>query len=90
MSDLPVPTQSETSPLDEAKADSLEDLFNKDPLHLTEQDLERTVAYFRQARTTFLAQDATKVPKSAKGKASPAPVKKDMDVKLTADDLDLD
>ena len=85
MSDLP----DQTSPLDEADAKSLEELFNKDPLHLTEQDLHQTVLYFRKARETFLKQDAAKVPRGAKN--NPNPVKKvDLDAKLTIDDLELD
>ena len=78
----------ESSPLDEAKPESLEDLFNKDPLKLTEQDLVRTVEYFRAARQTFLKQDAAKIPRGAKNKA--APVKQALDQKLTIDDLELD
>ncbi len=78
------------SPLDEATPDSIEDIFNKDPLKLTEQDLVATVEYFRRARETFLKQDAAKVPRSAKGKgASTGVPKQALDAKLTLDDLDL-
>ena len=82
-------SDTETSPLDEALPSSLEDLFNKDPLDLTEQDLVLTVAYFRKARETFLKADAAKVPRSAKGKAAPAPAKVALDNTMTLDDLDL-
>lgn len=74
------------SPLQEAAPDSLEDIFNKDPLKLTEQDIDATIAYFRNARGTFLKNEAEgKVTRTTK-KAAP---KTSLDPKLTLDDLDL-
>lgn len=75
-----------TSPLLEAKVDSLEALFNKDPLKLTLQDRVRTVEYFRKARETFLRDDAVKVTKAKTG-GTP---KQAMKPTLSLADLDLD
>jgi len=77
-----------TSPLDEARPESLEDLFNKDPLELTKQDLERTVVYLRHARETFLREDAAKVPRGAKKTLTP--VKQALDTAITVNDLEID
>lgn len=86
MSQPTLPVQT-TSPLAEASPTSLEDLFNKDPLQLTKQDLEQTVIYLRHARETFLKDEAAKPKKAEPGKA---PVeKKALDQKLTVDDLDI-
>lgn len=74
--------EGESSPLEEATPTSLEDIFNKDPLKLTTQDLTKVVEYFRGARETFLRDDAVKI----KNKGQP---KEDMKPELTIDDLDL-
>lgn len=87
MSDVPTP--QEASPLAEATPTSLEDLFNKDPLLLTEQDITATVLYLRKARETFLKDEATKPKKEDKGPAAPKVAKVNLDKTLTADDLDL-
>lgn len=79
-------TPQEKSPLAEASATSLEDLFNKDPLKLTEQDLKDTVNYLRRARETFLRDEKAKPKKIAGVKAEP---KKALDDKLTIGDLEL-
>lgn len=90
MTDNSLP-EVQSSPLDEAIPESLDELFNKDPLELTEQDLVVTVAYFRRARETFLKQDAAKVPKgSKKDPAKKAAPKVALDAQLTLDDLELD
>lgn len=88
MTDITSILNAPTSPLDEAKPESLEDLFNKDPLELTKQDLERTVAYLRRARETFLREDAAKVPRGAKKTLTP--VKQALDKTVTVNDLDID
>ena len=86
--DLAKVLNAPTSPLDEAKPESLEDLFNKDPLELTKQDLERTVLYLRHARETFLRDEAAKVPRGAKKTLTP--VKVALDQTVTVNDLEID
>ncbi len=71
-----------TSPLEEASPLSLEDIFNKDPLSLTDQDLDRTIAYFRDARETFLKEEETKVRKKATGRVAHSAATKVSDLKL--------
>lgn len=80
------PTIQETSPLAEAIPTSIEDLFNIDPLKLTQKNLEDTVAYLRHARETFLRDESAK-PKKVAGLKAPA--KTALDTKLTVDDLDI-
>lgn len=57
------------------------DLFARDPLELSEQDLDRIIARFREARHTFSS------PAPAKGKAPAKP--KDAEVAGLAAKLDL-
>jgi hypothetical protein len=84
------PTVQETSPLAEVSPTSLEDLFNKDPLELTEKDIEETVRYLRKARETFLKEEATAPKKGdTKKPAVKAGPKVALDKTLTADDLDI-
>jgi len=73
--------------LTEVLPTSLEDYFNRDPLELTRADRDTIVAYFRNARETFLKQDATK---AARPKATKAAPKVALPAELTAADLDLD
>lgn len=83
-------TPQEASPLAEALPESLEDLFNKDPLDLTEQDLMATVLYLRKARETFLKAEAAAPKKGdTRTPAVKAGPKATLDQKLTVDDLDL-
>jgi len=84
------PTPQEASPLAEATPTSLEDLFNKDPLHLTEHDIIQTILYLRKARETFLKEEAT-APKKGDTKVAktPATLKSALDTKLTVDDLEI-
>lgn len=54
------------NPVEEAQPTSLSDLFEKDPLSLSEKDLETIVASLREARKNFNAAPAKKA-KSPKG-----------------------
>lgn len=85
------PTPQESSPLAEVSPTSLEDLFNKDPLELTEQDIEATVLYLRKARETFLKEEAAAPKKGdiTRKPAAKATPKVALDKALTADDLDI-
>lgn len=52
-------SQSETpSPLAEAKVDSLETLFARDPLGLSDQDLDRIIAELRSRRALWVKAEA--------------------------------
>lgn len=51
-------TSGVTSPLAEASEASLAELFARDPLDLTEQDLSRMVEEFRRMRAKWQADEA--------------------------------
>ena len=50
--------QNQPSPLAEADPKSLDELFNEDPLELTETDLAALVAEFRANRDKWAKEDA--------------------------------
>lgn len=52
------------SPVTEAKIESLQELFDKDPMDLSEQDIDRIVLELRKARVEFIEKE--KAPKKAK------------------------
>lgn len=67
MADHP-PVQA-NSPLAEASPTSLDELFSRDPLDLTDNDIEKIVNELRAKRALWLdaeAQGAKKAPKAAK------------------------
>jgi len=71
------------NPLAEAKSDSLEELFSRDPMGFTTQDLDRVIMEFRRQREKWTLAEAKgakapKQPKAAEGKKT-----------LTLDDLGL-
>lgn len=53
MPDGPEVLRPTTSPLAEAKPESLNELFSRDPLTLTEEDAERICAVFRKERENW-------------------------------------
>lgn len=60
------------SPLAEATPDSLDELFRRDPLGLSDQDLDRIVAELRSRRAIWAKAEAegkTKAPRKAAAKA---------------------
>lgn len=65
-----------TSPLTEAQPESLQELFDKDPLSLTDSDVEKIVTELRAARALWVKAEA-------KGKKVAAPKN------LSLADLDL-
>lgn len=65
-----------TSPLAEANPDSLQELFDRDPLELTDADVERIVTELRDQRSRWVKAEA-------KGKKQAAPKS------LSLADLDL-
>ena len=64
------------SPLLEAQAESLQELFDKDPLQLTDSDVEKIVTELRAQRGRWLIAEK-------KGKSKSAPKN------ITLDDLDI-
>lgn len=64
------------SPLAEAEADSLEILFNKNPLDLTPSDLDRIIGEMRRIRAKLAASP----PKATRAKA-------DKKAELSLDDI---
>lgn len=67
------------NPLSEAKPESLSDLFEKDPLLLTEEDAERICAEFRDQRKNWQQKEKTT-------RGNP---KRNAPANLSLDDLDI-
>jgi hypothetical protein len=67
------------SPLAEANPESLQELFDKDPLQLTDPDIDRVVAELRTMRERWALTEK-------KGKAPP---KKGLATGLSLDDLEI-
>ena len=62
------------SPLTEAEPESLDELFSRDPLELSTQDINKIVAHLRSLRHQWAADEAAGATKARKkGKAAPAP-----------------
>lgn len=69
------------NPLAEANPESLSDLFEKDPLLLTDADIERIVSELRSARANWLQKE--KVTKGNPKRAAPSNLSlADLDIKL--------
>lgn len=67
-------TPAALSPLAEAVPESLDELFSRDPLSLTQQDLDKIIANLREARARWAAAEASgakSAPRSAKAAAGP-------------------
>jgi hypothetical protein len=62
-----------TTPLSEASPTSLQDLFDKDPLSLTDSDIEQIVSSLRAARVKWES-----APKGRAPKAEPKPLPTDL------------
>jgi hypothetical protein len=72
-SSTPVPsTQPQTSPLAEAKATSLEELFSRDPFEFTQQDEEAIVTELRKQRANWEAAEKAGTSPAAKARATKA------------------
>lgn len=63
---------SEANPLEAANPDSLQQLFDKDPLKLTQQDLDAMVAKLRAARANFVKAETAKAANGGKKRSAPA------------------
>lgn len=79
-------SEATPSPLSEVKEDSLNDLFMKDPLNLSEADIERVVTELRRKREQWQAAEASGAKRAPKAIAAP---KVKPDVALDLDDLGL-
>ena len=51
----------------------IQELFDKDPLELGDQDIDTIIAYLRQDRLNFLQPAEEKAPKAKASKAKAAP-----------------
>jgi hypothetical protein len=84
-------SEPSAEPLAEAQVDSLEELFSRDPLHLTDNDVDKITASLRaQRRNWEVKENAPKAPKAPKQTAAQKKVKAlDLDKKLdiSFDDL---
>lgn len=67
--------------IESAKAPTLDELFNRDPLSLLDQDIDRIIESLRAARDKFAAEEAATVKAPAKKVAAPA--------QLSIEDLDI-
>jgi hypothetical protein len=74
---LPVPTDS---PLAEATVDSLDELFRRDPLKLTDGDVDKIVAELRRKRALWVQAAAEGKTRAPKEKAQKAEAKPEMDL----------
>ena len=70
------------SPLTEVKPESLQELFNKPPLRLTDAEVDKIVAKLQEDRQKFLTMEAAP-------KAAPKAKKVAADLNLKIEDLDL-
>ena len=59
------------SPLAQANPNALAELFSRDPLSLTDQDIDSMVALLRQQRTHWAETEIAKANKEKKPKKSP-------------------
>lgn len=55
-----------------AEGTALDELFRRDPLKLTDQDLSTIVAFMREERKKWLITDAAKANKKSAKKAAPS------------------
>lgn len=61
-----------TSPLQEVSKDSLSELFARDPLELSDQDISRIVVELRAQRSKFIIKEAAAKAKPKKPKIDTA------------------
>lgn len=76
-------SEPEPIPTEEVLPQSLDELFNKDPLQLSDQEIVVICAAFRQQRKNFALEDK-------EAKAAGKPVKKKAIQNVDLDNLDLD
>ena len=77
------------SPLAEPDPASLDELMQRDPLELTEQDLTTLVKYFRQNRERWLLEEKVKQSKPKAIRGAKAPKTKTPPTTLSLDEADL-
>lgn len=74
------------SPLHSASPESLDELFSRDPLELSNQDLDKIVAHLRAQRNQWAADEAAGATKGRKAGKKPSGPKE----KITLDQLEID
>lgn len=78
-----------TSPLSEAIPESLDALFSRDPLNMTEDDVGKIVARLRAERAVWAEREANAASRPARGTKPKALPKAQADTAMTLDDLGL-
>ena len=75
-----LPQQPAVNPLSEARVDSIDELFSRDPLDLSDRDLEAMVSELRRMRETWdSGKPAAKTgPKAPKAPKPPVPTLADL------------
>lgn len=72
-------SEQATSPLSEAKVDSIAELMMRDPLELTRRDRDQIVKELRKAREAFEAEDSKPKERKKKDKLEPVLGKVDLE-----------
>lgn len=67
----PAPAPSTGSPLDVPRVDSIDDLLSRDPMQMSDADLDSLISHFRAQRVTFI--EAEKAAKAAGKKRTVVP-----------------
>lgn len=64
---------SEQSPLGEAKPDSIEELFRRDPLKLSDGDVDEIIKTFREKRASWIQQELEGKPRAKRAPKAKGP-----------------
>lgn len=67
----------------------IQELFDKDPLELTDQDLDIIIAKFRTDRMNYLQPPEAKTKKAAGSSTKKLPAAPELDLGISMDDLGL-
>lgn len=73
---------TEKSPLSEARPNSLDDFFSRDPLNLADSDIDTIVAELREQRKIWLAAEAAGAKRAPKAKGGEAKTLADPNITL--------
>lgn len=76
-----------TSPLTEAEPDSLDELMARDPMQLTEQNINVVVTALRKQRISWESEEASA---KSKGKRPSAKAAREAAAKISLENLELD
>jgi len=76
-----------TLPLASAEPESIEELFSRDPLELSAQDIDKIIAHFRLHRKLWSQEEASA---KSQGRTAKAAATKALAQKMSLGDLSLD